>query len=307
MGKFHIKLKSKVKNSHGHESSSNNGQKSLKEAQTLEKHLPKLKKQRKKKMYSRLIPLLLLFLCAILIVVYFVSPLSKIGTLSVDGNKDVTNHQVVKSSQLTSGLPLWTSLWNDEEVESSILKVLPQVKAVELNRNGWNDIVIEIEEHKIIAYSYENNEYFPILENGKIVDESRKVSMGNNPIFKSISEGKPLNLLIEQYSLLNASVQNGISEIEHTPSETDQYLVTVYMNDGNQVIATLPTFAEKMNYYPDMVQKIGNQKGIINLEVGGYFAPFENEMDELPEESQEGEDSPEESVTESETSNEIVE
>ncbi|MBM6613505.1 FtsQ-type POTRA domain-containing protein [Desemzia sp. RIT804] len=257
-------------------------------------------------MYSRLIPLLLLFLCAILIVAYFVSPLSKIGTISVDGNSDVTDQKVINSSQLVSGLPLWDSLWNDQDVEKAVLEDLPQVKTLELNRQGWNDILIKIVEYKIIAYSYNNNEYFPILENGKIVDESRKVSMGNNPIFKNFSEGKPLNYIIEQYNLLNSSVQNSVSEIEHTPSETDQYLVTVYMNDGNQVVATLPTFAEKMNYYPDMVQKIGKQNGIINLEVGGYFVPFEEENNELLEESEDEVDL-EKPVTETENSDEVVE
>lgn len=295
MGKFNVKLKEKT--SHTRESSSPNRQKSAKEVKTLEKQLPKLKKQRQKKMYSRLVPLLLMFLCAILIVIYFISPLSKIGTLSVEGNSDVTDQKVIDSSQLTSGLPLWSSLWNDEIFENAILKDLPQVKTVELNRQGWNDVLIEIVEYKIIAYSHSENEYFPILENGKIVDESRKVSMGNNPIFKNFSEGKPLNQLIEQYNLLNSSVQNGISEIEYTPQDIDQYLVTVYMNDGNQVVATLPTFAEKMNYYPDMVQKIGNQKGIINLEVGGYFEPFEKESSE----------SLEESIMESENNDEVSE
>lgn len=307
MGKFKMNLKNKDKNSPTRESSSNNGQKSAKDAKTLEKHLPKLKKQRQRKMYSRLIPLLLLFLCAILIVIYFVSPLSKVGTISVDGNSDVTDQKVINSSQLTSGLPLWNSLWNDEIFEKAVLEDLPQVKTVELNRQGWNDILIKIGEYKIIAYSHKENEYFPILENGKIVDESRKVSLGNNPIFKDFSEGKPLNRLIEQYNLLNSSVQNGVSEIEHTPKDTDQYLVTVYMNDGNQVLASLPTFAEKMNYYPDMVQKIGNQKGIINLEVGGYFAPFEKEDNELLEENEEAESTLEESVIESDNNDRVTE
>lgn len=271
-----------------HTSSKNNRQMKTKEkAHTLEKHLPKLKEQRRKKMYRRLIPLLLLFSCAILIVVYFISPLSKVGTISVTGNHGVTDQKVINASQMKSGFSLWETLWNDEDFTSSVLEEIPQVKAAELDHKGWNDIVIEIAEHKIVAYSHDGNTYFPILENGKIVNESRTVSLGNMPLFKSFPEGKPLNLLIEQYQLLNPSVQNSISEIEYTPSEIDDYLITIYMNDGNHVIATLPSFAEKMNYYPDMVQKLGNQKGVINLEVGGFFTPFETE-EEKP--SNEGED-----------------
>lgn len=281
-------------------SSSNNRQIKTKEkGNTLENHLPKLKEQRRKKMYRRLIPLLLLFSCAILIVVYFISPLSKVGTISVTGNHDVTDQKVINASQMKSGSSLWGTLWNDEDFTSSVLDEIPQVKSAELDHKGWNDIVIEVAEHKIVAYSHDDNTYFPILENGKIVNESRSVSLGNYPLFKSFPEGKSLNLLIEQYQLLNPSVQNSISEIEYMPSEIDDYLITIYMNDGNHVIATLPSFAEKMNYYPDMVQKVGDQKGVINLEVGGFFTPFETE-EESP--STEGEDM--EAETSSETENE---
>lgn len=242
---------------------------------SLEGQLPKLKEQRRKKMYRRLIPLLLLFSFAILIVVYFVSPLSKVGTISVVGNSDVTDQRVINSSQMRSGLPLWGTLWSGEDYTSAVLKDIPQIKKAELNHKWWNNIAIEIDEHEVIAYSYDGSYYYPILENGKIVNESRQVSIGNNPLFKNFAEGKPLDLLIEQYQLLTSSVKNSISEIEHTESPIDDYQIKLYMNDGNHVIATLPTFAEKMNYYPDMIQKTEGQKGVINLEVGGFFVPFE--------------------------------
>lgn len=270
------------------ESSSNNAKKNSYSARSLEENLPKLKKQRRNKMYSRLIPLLLLFSCAILIVVYFISPLSKVRTISVNGSENVTDQQVIDSSQLSSGLPLWTTLWDNEKTEEAVLTI-PQIKSADLKRQGWNNLVVTVEEYKIIAYSHIKDDYFPILENGKIVNESKKVSMGNNPIFKDFSQGKALDILIEQYELLNTSVQNGISEIEHTPTDTDEYLIKVYMNDGNQVVATLPSFAEKMNYYPDMVQKVGDQSGLFNLEVGGYFTPFEQESSDSKEEDLEGE------------------
>lgn len=286
------------------ESSSNNAKKSSYSTRSLEENLPKLKKQRRNKMYSRLIPLLLLFSCAILIVVYFISPLSKVGTISVDGSKNVTDQQVINSSQLSSGLPLWLTLWNDEETEKAVLNI-PQVKSADVKRQGWNNIVITVEEYKMIAYSHIKDDYFPILENGKIVNESKKVSLGNNPIFKDFSEGKALDILIEQYKLLNTSVQNGISEIEHTPTDTDEYLIKIYMNDGNQVVATLPSFAEKMNYYPDMVQKVGDQNGVFNLEVGGYFTPFESDSREGESDSKEN--TVEDNTEVSEETEEVVE
>ena len=45
------------------------------------------------------------------------------------------------------------------------------------------------------------------------------------------------------------------------------------MKDGNKARAVISTFAQKVNFYPEMVQQIGDQIGTINLEVGAYFIP----------------------------------
>lgn len=45
------------------------------------------------------------------------------------------------------------------------------------------------------------------------------------------------------------------------------------MNDGNQVIASIDTFAEKMQYYPSIVSKM-NYTGVVDLEVGAYSYPY---------------------------------
>ena len=42
------------------------------------------------------------------------------------------------------------------------------------------------------------------------------------------------------------------------------------MNDGNQVYITL-TKTDELNYYVDIVKKLGGKKGILNLDSGSYF------------------------------------
>lgn len=246
-----------------------------KKIKSFENTLPKLKKQRQKKLITRLITLILLFSFAILIVVYFISPLSKVDIVSVSGSKEVADQEIIDVSQIHSGDDLWEIFFERKEISKKVLSELPQVKSMEISFNGLNDYTIKVEEYQTVAYLVENNKYYNILENGKIVNESRKVSIGNPPIFKNFEENKALNLMIEQYQLLNENIQNSISEIEYMPSEVDDYLIKLYMNDGNEVIASIPSFAEKMIYYPDMVKKIGDQKGTINIEVGAYFSPFE--------------------------------
>lgn len=229
--------------------------------------------------------LILLFSFAILIVVYFVSSLSKVDIISVSGSKEVADQEIIDVSQIKAGDDFWKIFFERKEISEKIFSELPQVKSAEINFGGLNDYTIEIEEYQTVAYLAEDNKYYNILENGKIVNESRKVSIGNPPIFKNFEESKALSTIIVQYELLNENIQNSISEIENTPSNIDDHLIKLYMNDGNEVIASIPSFAEKMVYYPDMVKKIGDQKGTFNIEVGAYFSPFEytEEEKETPE------------------------
>lgn len=254
---------------------------------SVEHTLPKLKKQRQKKLITRLITLILLFSFAILIVVYFISPLSKVDIVSVSGAKEVADQEIIDESHIKSGNSLWKTFFDRKEISEKVVSELPQVKSMDVVLDGLNDYTLEIEEYETVAYLVEDNKYYNILENGKIVNESRKVSIGNPPIFKQFEENKALKEMIAQYQSLNENIQNSISEVEYTPSEVDDYLIKLYMNDGNEVIASIPSFAEKMIYYPDIVKKVGDQKGTINIEVGAYFSPFKYSEDknEEPKES----------------------
>lgn len=244
---------------------------------SLEDKLPKLKEKRRKKMYRRLVSLLFLFSFAILIVVYFITPLSKVDQVSVSGTKEVTDQAVIDASQIRSGDSLWETFFSRNKIETTVKKQLPQVKSMKLKFNSINSYELVVSEYKTVAYLEKGDEYYNILSNGKIVNESRKISIGNPPIFVNFKEGKALNKMLEQYQVLNENIHNSISEIEYTPSKTDDYLITLYMNDGNQVVASILSFAEKMVYYPDIVEKTGEEKGVINIEVGIYFMPFESE------------------------------
>ncbi|KLD61000.1 cell division protein FtsQ, partial [Lactiplantibacillus plantarum] len=75
---------------------------------------------------------------------------------------------------------------------------------------------------------------------------------------------------------LPSAVKHNISEIKFAPNKANPERVHLYMNDGNEVYATISTFASKMAYYPGIVAKM-KTKGVINLEVGAYSYPFKNQ------------------------------
>jgi cell division protein FtsQ len=243
---------------------------------SLEDRIPKLKQQRRKKANKRLVILLLFFFLLICCIIYFQSPLSHVKKIIITGNGQYSSAELKSNSGITT----MTNIWKVDEEESvkKLLK-LPELKSATIKIVYPNSVRIEVEEYKRIAYVSQNGHYSPVLDNGAILeDHSSRIFPDNVPILVGFKKGKVLNEMIEGLSNLPAGIVNSISEVQYTPKETDEYRITLYMNDGFQVIATLRNFSEKMSHYPSIISQLDmEKKGIIDLEVGSYFKAFEQE------------------------------
>ncbi|MDQ0270330.1 cell division protein FtsQ/DivIB [Cytobacillus purgationiresistens] len=253
---------------------------------SLEDRIPKLKQQRKKKANKRLIFLLLLFFILIVFVIYFQSPLSNIKKIEILGNNIYSKEEIIKISGINDSTNIWKV---DKKEVINQLKGLPEMQSAEVKIQFPNTVSLEVSEYKRMAYIMKDKGYLPVLENGKVLDNQANEEIpANAPILIGFSEGNPLETMIQELESLPEEVQNSISEIHHTPKKTDKYHITLYMNDGFEVIASLRSFAEKMTHYPSIIAQLdGNQKGVIDLEVGSYFKPYKDEGAEKDEEGSE--------------------
>ena len=211
---------------------------------------------------------------------FLISPYGKVKDIYVEGAEAVPEQSIIDASHITGKLTALGAVWNDEKIDAYITTTLPQVKTAEVTLRGMNDVTIHVTEHETIAYVYSGGSYYNVLENGTVADTELKVPIGNNPIITSFEMNQNLEDLLVQYMQLTESVQNSISEIKYTGTEENPYAITVYMNDGNEVKAILPSLAEKILYYPDIVSQLGETKGTIDLEVGVYFTPFAQTTEE---------------------------
>lgn len=262
--------------------------KSKKRVVSMETKLPKLKQLRKRKMRKRLWLLLSLFSFAILLIIYFQSSLSHVNVIDIKGADEVTEQSVIDASDIRSGDDLWHPVLFQKELAKSIQEKLPQVKSVKVSLSGLNSLTISITEYKTVAYLSHEDQYYNILENGKILKESRKVTLGNKLIVRNFEEGEALDQFIDGLEELSPKIQNTISEVSYEPTDTNKYLINLYMNDGNKVIASIPDFYERLKYYAGIVEAIkeqrGNQKGVVDLEVGGFFEPYGSQNAPPPKE-----------------------
>jgi cell division protein FtsQ len=241
---------------------------------SLEDRIPKLKEQRKRKTNKRLVLLLSIFFLLILVVIYFQSPLSRVHNITVEGNAAVSTDAIKKESGVTEQTNIWNL--NKKKMKANIQK-MPEIKSASISLRLPNSLLIHIEEYKKIAYVSENTHYYPVLGDGSILKGSSGTKLMNAPILTGFEQGKYLQAMVGQLEKLPSEILNSISEIQYTPEKTDGYHITLYMNDGNEVSATILTFSEKIVNYPSIVSQLNpKEKGIIDLEVGSYFEPFNN-------------------------------
>ncbi|SER58165.1 cell division protein FtsQ/DivIB [Psychrobacillus sp. OK032] len=260
----------------------------------IEDRIPTLKERRRRRTNKKFSILLFLFVTTLLIVLYFQSAYSQVQTIELEGALLLPKEKYIEQSTLKLG----DSMWGFKE--NNIEKTLERnewVKSAHVKRNWLTEVHIQVEEYKQIGYEDKDGTLSIILENGKVIETDGQVLPFEGPIFSGFKEEKVRLRLIKELANLEPEVLLTISQIIYTPTENDVYSIQVFMNDGNEIKAIIPSFAEKMNYYPSIVSQLNpDVKGIIDLEVGSFFQPYvelyNEEIDEEATELEEKEQTP---------------
>ncbi|AMX85303.1 cell division protein FtsQ [Geobacillus subterraneus] len=240
----------------------------------LEDRVPKLKERRRQKANRRLILYLSFFFLFILCVLYFQSPLSAVKHVEVSGNRHLPAERIISLSGITKRTSFWKV--NEQNVEAKIARH-PEIKQAAVEKRLPNTIVIHVREWRRIAYVYNRQTFFPLLENGRLLkQEAAKTAPSDAPVLVGWKSGDAIAEMTGQLAELPAAVLGAMSEIHYKPNSEYEDRVVVYMNDGYEVSATIHNFADRLSHYPSIIAELDrNVKGVIHLEVGSYFVPYE--------------------------------
>ncbi|MGN7386899.1 cell division protein FtsQ/DivIB [Sporosarcina sp. SAFN-015] len=258
----------------------------------IEERIPSMREKRRRKTNKKFLFIIAIFCIALLVLLYFQSPLSKVGEVKIHGAALHDDQFYYEKSGVLKGTSFWG--FTTKEVEEELLK-LDGVSSVAVTRKWIRDIDITISEWKTVAYMESGGEYGLLLENGEVFPEDGNYP--NVPILNHVDNPDLRKRLTKQLLKMDKNVLQLISEIIYTGTEENPDTIVAYMDDGYEVHAILQTFAEKMEYYPDIISQLGDmEKGIVNMEVGIFFTPFsevygkdsveEGEGDEVGEENE---------------------
>jgi len=166
------------------------------------------------------------------------------------------------------------------------IKLQDGVKNVKISRHFPNKVTVDIKEYDIVGVVPDGSDFNPLLENGQILTSVTHVDGSNAPVVSDFAR-KERQQLVSILNETNPAILNAISEINFVPNKEASRRIQIFMNDGLEVIGDLRTLGDKLNYYPSMAKNVPrNQKGdlvkpgIIDLEVGSVFIPYESKKAE---------------------------
>ena len=243
----------------------------------------------RRRLYWKWSGLMLVFTLAIFVSLYTISSYSNVKDVSVEGTSEVYDQEVFNNSSITIGDSVLGTYFGREDIETRITEAIPQVSGAELKVTGLQSVTITISEYETVAFLQTDDHYQKILENGVILDETLPRITSSQPVLLNFSQGEALERMLSTYEEVDDQVQSLISEIVHVEDDHNPMLVRAFMNDGNEVLASIPTFAERMNYYLQMRETVDGN-GVFDLEAGAYFIPYDSEEYESYENDDENEE-----------------
>jgi cell division protein FtsQ len=253
------------------------------ERKSIAHELPQMKKSRNKKLKRRLAVITGISLFAILVMSYEISPLSKLANVEVNGANATDTQEIITGSKLEKNQNILEQFFNRGQFEKNIVESNIRVKTAKISWSGINNFHIQVTEYAIKGYEQEENQFFPILENGKILSEQPVTDEERNkelPLllgFKGKSE--QVSNLFVAFNRLPQDMQNKIVNVQLSPRESNPDLVRITMNDGNLVIVSIEDIVDKMEYYQSVASQM-SEPGVIDMEVG--ITTFPKDMLDRP-------------------------
>ncbi|MFT9214001.1 cell division protein FtsQ/DivIB [Liquorilactobacillus ghanensis] len=230
--------------------------------------LPELVALRHKRLRRALLLNLSGFTILLLLSLYFISPLSKITKIEVSGTSTPLAQQVVNFSGVKPGQYLLGVIFERRQITKQLQQKVPEVRHADFAISGRN-VKVKLKFYQNLGYVAKNKQFYRVAPSGKISHLAHSYPQGNTPIYVDFNNQQLLKEMAKQMEQLSPKIIRAISEIHATPTKADWQKLHLYMNDGNQVLATASTFARKMKYYPEIKAQTSG-KVMIDIQVGAF-------------------------------------
>ena len=231
-----------------------------------------IKKQRRNSSKKRISVLAWFFGIILLIMIYIISPLSKVTDITISGNNELSNERVEKATTIWRGRLIWTAFLAQRHLEREVKIRDPQIRSLRVNLRGPQSVHVANTENNLLGEGRIGKQKYAVLTNGQL---QLTTAQNTNIDFKGFEKDREqLKILGQQLGKLRPVIYHGISSIEYQPTKEFPHQIILYMKDGNTVKANLTNIGDKLKYYPSILTKMKDQ-GIVDLRVGAYSHDYD--------------------------------
>lgn len=222
---------------------------------------------------ERVLKLILLFGGVLILMLYVISPFSKINQVTVKGNHDLSAADVEQATQVHPGRFIWGVMLSQHSASQLASRRNPQVANVSYKLRGPRSVQIVVRENPVVGTVEIGQRDYNVLSNGQLKAAKGDKSKIQYQYFDH--QRQRLKTTAVQIGRLKAVVRNGISAICYRPQKNAPNRLVIYMRDGNTVYADLNTVGKKMAYYPAIAATM-KEPGVVDLQVGAFSYSYKS-------------------------------
>lgn len=209
---------------------------------------------------------ILLFFLGVSLVLFLKSPLSEIRDIRMEGNRLVSDREVLETARLVKGASYFH--WDADQAEKR-LRRLPEVKEASVTKSFPGTVRIRLREVRRVGYLSEGEKIYPLLSDGSILKTNWEGEV-DRPLVKGLKPKGEREMVAAGLAKLPARVLAEISEIRSGGNDTYPDLVKVYTRRDHLIRVRARDFGEKMKHYPHFMDR---PPGTLNLLESTWYVP----------------------------------
>ncbi|MCL6515381.1 FtsQ-type POTRA domain-containing protein [Alicyclobacillus sp.] len=215
--------------------------------------------------------LVLGFFVFVAAVVFLESPLTRIRSVAVDGNRMTPAASILSASGLAPGMSVWKV--NGRAVENAIVKALPLIESVDVRTDYLGGrVTLSVHEKHVVAVLAAGGRFYDLLQDGMVFRVSPETSGFVHPIVTAdgVTSAAPGQVPANPYiPALCRALSTGVAPTGLSEIHLDRYgTASVYLANGFVAQCPADELGTRLNAVEQAIayfQSRGYAPGLIDM------------------------------------------
>lgn len=243
------------------------------------------KPKRKGKGSRKLLVFLFLFFITLLVILFFRSPISRITSIEISGNRYLSATTIRQTANVHKGQYYFFT--SASSMQDKLAK-LPIAASIKVTKHFPGKVEITVKEHPEVALQLTAaGQKTVLLANGSSVPYSSDSGFMNLPILTGWKPNDPVvATLCKSLSVVPGKLLSDISEIKPIPTSLYPDKILIYTRSRFEWITTARLLPRKIEYVSSITEN--NEPGILEMLEANVYTPYGKTAEEATDSPEKG-------------------